>query len=132
MPKKVRHLKGKTFPLFFRIFFQFQHVFIKVRHASHQQTLFFALIHNFTSFLFWLVFPTTPPYQKHKTMKETLFHMRDTIRIILANKRFSAYFPEYLFLKIPIYPLILIFFPFSFNRCNYHIWKLTLDAPVPI
>ena len=33
-------------------------------YASNQQILLFALFHNSTSFLFWLVFPTTPPYQK--------------------------------------------------------------------
>jgi len=34
--------------------------------------------------------------------KESLFHMCDTIRIIPANAQFSLYFPEYLFLQIPI------------------------------
>jgi hypothetical protein len=33
--------------------------------------------------------------KKCKTMKETLFHMRDTIRIIPANACFSIYFSDY-------------------------------------
>ena len=35
--------------------------------------------------------------------KESLFHMCDTIRIIPTNAQFSLYFPEYLFLQIPVF-----------------------------
>ena len=56
--------------------------------------------------------------------KESLFHMCDTIRIIPANAQFSLYFPEYLFLQIPIcYSHDIIFFlqlhPPNFNTLPF-------------
>ena len=61
------------------------------------------------------------PIKKLKTMKETLFHIRDTIRIIPAYACFSMYSSDYLALQLLLFRTLrlrckdmFLFYPNSF------------------